>query len=657
MHRRALQTGRPARLAPLLLALLALLALCAGCGGEPAGRAEQRFGDLADFLARAERPAAQPRLVVIGIDGASWDYIDPLIEAGELPNLARLRRDGASARLRSIDCHFTPPAWTTLFSGRLPAKTGVYHFGRWDAAAREFRSVSARDVAVPSLQDVVSAAGLRVASVGVPLGYPARAVAGVMVGGLETPKNHGPRLDFRPAERRVPPRGPQPPSFSPPLGGALEDARNVLFPVFVDSRDDGRTEYDRVSLRVVEKGPGPPAARTLGSYEFALGEFSPWVRLRAVRDGAPEDVFVRLQFLAPHGDFGFRISPAFFRIRDPFTYPPELAAELEQRFGYYLPHEFLSLELVPFAARDAAEHARWFLAREDWDVFLFVFGDSDNAHHLAGFGDEVLPVYRTIDSLLGELLDGLDPRTTLAVVSDHGFGRFDEAVDLNRFLAEQGLLRWRRPGVIDHDQSVVFHQMWHLYFEPRLLTPDELTRRGVELRAGETPRQALARHLADAAKAIRAPDGRELPIELVPLPDSAVRPAPDMAVKSYPDGVWVEFWNLERPSESVVTRLAEGDRWKHARDGILALYGAQIRPGRLETQRIEDVAPTLLDLLGLPVADALDGRPIAALLDEASAARPLARVPEFPPRAPLPDEPEAREQFEATLRALGYTRD
>jgi predicted AlkP superfamily phosphohydrolase/phosphomutase len=650
MHRRALEIG-PAAL------LCVALAWLAGCGRAPDARPERRYADFAEFLAQRAPAAAKPRLILIGIDGASWDYIDPLIEAGSLPNLARLRREGASARLRSVDCHFTPPAWTTLFSGRLPAKTGVYSFGSWDAQAHEFRTVSARDVAVPALQDVASAAGLRVASVGVPVTYPARAIHGVMVGGLETPKNHGPRLVFGTAGRAYPPRAPEAQSFSPPLSGALEDAHNVLFPFFLDSTDDGKPDYDKVALRVLEKGPGPPASRQLGSYEFPLGEFSPWVRLRAERDGRLDDAFVRLQFLAPHGDFGFRLSPAFFRIQVPFTYPPELAGELERRFGYYLPHEFLSLDLIPSAARDAAEHARWFRAREDWDVFLFVFGESDNAHHLVGFGDEVLPIYQTIDALLGELIASLDARTTLAVVSDHGFGSFDEAVDLNRFLAEQGLLRWRRAGVIDYEASLVFHQMWHLYFQPSLLTPEELARRGVELRAGETPRAALMRHLTDAARHIRAPDGRELPIELVPVPDGAVRPAPDMAVRSYPERVWVEFWNLQRPSESVVSRLGDSDRWKHARDGIFALYGAGVRPGRLDTQAIEDVTPTLLDLLGLPLADALDGRPIAGALDPASAARPLARVPEYPPRAPLPEEPESREQFESTLRALGYTRD
>jgi predicted AlkP superfamily phosphohydrolase/phosphomutase len=654
--------GLPQRVASARGAVTALGVLFAlllpACGGQAPARAEKRFADLAAFRAQDARGASRPRVVVIGIDGASWDYIDPLIAAGKLPNLARLKEQGAWGRLRSVDTHFTPPAWTTMFTGDLPAKTGVYSFGRWDARAQAFRMVTSLDVAVPAVWDVASAAGLRVASIGVPVTYPAHPIDGVMVGGLETPKHHGPRLSFHPAEGRFPPRGPRPASFSPPVFAALEDAHNVLFVHFLDSQDDGETRYDRVSLRVVAKGPGPPGRRTLGRYEFDLGDFSPWVRVRAERGDHLDDAFVRIQFLAPHGDFGIRVSPSFFRIDEPFTSPRELAGELEKQFGYYLPHEYLSMDLVPVAARDSAAAARWFLGREKWDLFLFVFGESDNAHHLVGFADSVLPVYQTIDSFLGEVMAGLDADTTLAVVSDHGFGPYRESVDLNRLLAEQGLLRWKGPGVIDYDQSVVFHQMWQLYFQPSLLTQEELSRRGVEVRAGETPRQALIRHLIEAARAIHAPDGRPLPIGLAPVPDDAVRPAPDMAVVSYPEGVAVEFWNLQHPSGAVVRPLPEDERWKHARDGIAAFYGAQIRPGAHGTLAIQDVAATLLDLLHLPVADDLDGRPIAGLLDAGAAQRPLARVARYPERTPLPGEvPEPGGEFEESLRSLGYGED
>jgi len=57
------------------------------------------------------------RLVVIGLDGADWRVIDPLLEAGELPNLARLAETGVAGILESIEPTFSPVVWSSIFSG------------------------------------------------------------------------------------------------------------------------------------------------------------------------------------------------------------------------------------------------------------------------------------------------------------------------------------------------------------------------------------------------------------------------------------------------------------------------------------------------------------------------------------------------------------
>ena len=126
------------------------------------------------------------------------------------------------------------------------------------------------------------------------------------------------------------------------------------------------------------------------------------------------------------------------------------------------------------------------------------------------------------------------------------------------------------------------------------------------------------------------------------------------------DRYWIEFWNVDRPSGSIVRPLSGDERWKHARDGIFAAWGAGVRAGHdLGVVPIEDVAPTVLDLLGLPVADALDGASIAGLLDPSVArARPIHRVARYGERVRESSEaPDALAPFEETLRALGYVRD
>ncbi len=263
-----------------------------------------------------------------------------------------------------------------------------------------------------------------------------------------------------------------------------------------------------------------------------------------------------------------------------------------------------------------------------------------------------------IDLALGEIVAKLGPEDTVLIASDHGFGARDHSVDLNQYLSSLGLLRWSGEGVIDHAKSLVFHNMWHLHFNRELLDAAELGRRGILLEAGEAPEDALARHLQHVAHEISAPSGERFPVELVRLPADAVGNAPDMAVQATPD-FWVEFWNVDRPSPQVVRRLENNERWKHARDGILAVWGPGVRSGHdLGVVDIQDVAPTLLDLLGLPVADDLDGEIIPLLDADAAAARPLQRVASFSDLSreavTAPDDPAS---FEETLRALGYVRD
>ena len=68
------------------------------------------------------------RIVLIGIDGADWDVIDALAARGRLPNLARLKAQGAWARLRSNVPTLSPLLWTTVATGKAPDRHGINDF-------------------------------------------------------------------------------------------------------------------------------------------------------------------------------------------------------------------------------------------------------------------------------------------------------------------------------------------------------------------------------------------------------------------------------------------------------------------------------------------------------------------------------------------------
>ena len=135
-------------------ALLALAALLlAGCGDRA-------------------RPV---RVTVVGVDGAAWRVVDPLLARGELPNLARLVAAGVRGPLRSEAPLVSPAVWTTIATGVSRQRHGILDF---TVAGRIAMSLDRR---APALWTLASAAGLRSALIGWWATYPAETIAGAVV--------------------------------------------------------------------------------------------------------------------------------------------------------------------------------------------------------------------------------------------------------------------------------------------------------------------------------------------------------------------------------------------------------------------------------------------------------------------------------------------
>ncbi|HKY32350.1 MAG TPA: tetratricopeptide repeat protein [Candidatus Polarisedimenticolia bacterium] len=104
-----------------LLAAGVLLAMAPAADGAPAPRPRPSES------ASSGLPASS-RILLVGLDGADWQIAGPLIDAGRLPHLARLRREGAWGDLRSTTPMLSPLLWTSLATGKSPAEHGVIDF-------------------------------------------------------------------------------------------------------------------------------------------------------------------------------------------------------------------------------------------------------------------------------------------------------------------------------------------------------------------------------------------------------------------------------------------------------------------------------------------------------------------------------------------------
>jgi len=127
------------------------------------------------------------RVIVIGLDGATFDILQPWMEAGHLPVLKRLMDQGASGPLRSTIHPLTACAWNSFITGVNPGKHGVFDFTRRKLGSYDLELVNAHSRHAPSLWRLLSDAGRTVGVVNVPMTYPPEPVNGYLVSGIDTP--------------------------------------------------------------------------------------------------------------------------------------------------------------------------------------------------------------------------------------------------------------------------------------------------------------------------------------------------------------------------------------------------------------------------------------------------------------------------------------
>lgn len=132
----------------------------------------------------------QPALI-LALDGASFDVIEPLARAGRLPNLSAWLSDGAAAPLPSTVPPMTFPAWSSFMTGLPPGGHGIFDFTQKLAGAYRVRFVHAGDRAGRSLFARVSDAGGRVLVLGMPATHPPEPLAGLLVAGFDAPVSTG----------------------------------------------------------------------------------------------------------------------------------------------------------------------------------------------------------------------------------------------------------------------------------------------------------------------------------------------------------------------------------------------------------------------------------------------------------------------------------
>lgn len=257
------------------------------------------------------------------------------------------------------------------------------------------------------------------------------------------------------------------------------------------------------------------------------------------------------------------------------------------------------------------EATRHFWKQESWDFFMTHIMETDRLHHF--FWEEMetghptyapafLEFYRRLDSALGEIRGWLDEDTRLIVLSDHGFCSIRQEVHVNTYLASSGYLRYsgeRPESLKDVDPSSVAYSL-----DPGRVY---LSVRGREAGGWIAPGSDYDRWRGEVAEALMHmtdPSGKAM-VERVDFGEDlyhgqSAANGPDL-VLSMRNGYDAKG-SFGRPN---VCFKGESLVGMHTTpDALLSISGAQELKRR---PHIQDLAPTILDMLGVPVPDEMDG--------------------------------------------------
>jgi predicted AlkP superfamily phosphohydrolase/phosphomutase len=324
-----------------------------------------------------------------------------------------------------------------------------------------------------------------------------------------------------------------------------------------------------------------------------------------------------------------------------YTYPPALRDEIRDLVGDYVfdVTGFRTDDKEPLLAGIYAMTDKRFRLAEHlaetrpWQLFAMVEMGTDRIHHGFWkfmdaehrkyepgnpFENAIRDYYVHLDGLIGSLLRHADDETLVLVVSDHGAKRLDGGIRINEWLRGEGLLATAetngvttpREAGIDWSQTTAWGDGG--YYARVFLNVEGREPEGtVPAPDYERVRDDLAARIA----AIPDEHGRPLATRVYKpeeLYDEVEGVAPDLIV-IFGDLLWRSVGTIGGDEGIHTFENDTGpDDANHAQDGLWIAAGAGVAArGTLDAQLL-DVAPTVLELLGLTIPEEMRGRSLGA---------------------------------------------
>jgi predicted AlkP superfamily phosphohydrolase/phosphomutase len=124
------------------------------------------------------------KVIVVGIDGGTFDIIMPMVQNGKLPHIASLMNEGVRAELKSTIPPVTAQAWVSFMTGKNPGKHGVFGFQEHPSSGYNRPFINASSIRSKTLWNILTENGRKLGLLNVPITYPAEKVNGFIIPGM-----------------------------------------------------------------------------------------------------------------------------------------------------------------------------------------------------------------------------------------------------------------------------------------------------------------------------------------------------------------------------------------------------------------------------------------------------------------------------------------
>ncbi len=496
--------------------------------------------------------AKSPKVLIVSFDGGVWSNLLPIANAGLMPNLKKLIDSRAYANLESTIPPVTPPAWTAFMTGCNPGKSGVFDFYEYQEGTYKPSLTTSKSIQVPTLWRLLSDKGVRVGVVDVPINYPPPEVNGFVISGWERPSN---KKIF---------------TYPPELGNKL-----------------------------VEK---------LGDYPICLRTFD--------RQGTKD-----VDFLNNLIDITKKVGDAAL---------------------WLLETEPTDFFMVHFQTTDIIQHSFW------PQIATFDFESEDPVLK------KVWEFYRNLDNYLGMIKNVLNNEGNFFLVSDHGFGPVKRRMAVNVWLRENGYLELKQDIATQLRTTVKstaikmvnkVDALARLKTRIKKKTEEDLEQRIIVPRSMDDPvdysksrafsgigtvcgaiqlnligrekegivpekeAEALKTEIIQKLENVRDPMSGEPFIKAVSKREAifsgqAIKKIPDLVIIPHP-GFYLFAGTTEKGLFHEASSLSTGN---HLPEGILAIDGPNTGKFDLNSAKVTDILPTIMDIFGLNPPNHIDGK-------------------------------------------------